>query len=342
MNKRNINFFRAGTIGVLFMAAWGCDKYFPEERENIGLDSQFTQTLLEPILGRNTSYSSFFKGTTTYPTEFYIRNIRRRNGEPAPELQSVLPVTVWKDAYTGEETSIEEIKAKQEVQNRPVLDIGKYSGDIVIWNTARSNFIRAIPDSGYLFDVEISNTGGRRFFRDFKLMPYRERPTEPSNRDAASGQELSPGVFGATLSAVRGDSTNRILSGGDLLVSMKKIEGSSDSKITFRFLDKNGNLINPNLFAKTNWNGLLHGFNPVITNTGVTYDVLYPIPLVKLPTRFTTSDGERTFVIFSYERRGFGGAIETASIYFPFAIYESGHWEVLFHFVIDNPKFSND
>lgn len=340
--KRNQYIFKIQAIGLLLLAGWGCGKNFPSERENIGFDSQYTQVLFEPILGRNTVYPVFYKGTTTFPTEFYIKNIRRRNGEPAPELESVLPVTVWKQAYTGSETTIQELRAKQEVQNRPVLDIAKYSGDIIVWNTARSSFIRALPDSGYLFDVEIVNSGGRRFFRDLKLMPYRERPSEPSNRDASSGQELSPGVHAAVLLNVKGDSTGRILSSGDVLVSMKKVEGSNDSKLTFRFLDKNGNPMNPNLFSKTNWNKLVHGFNPKITATGVTYDVLYPIPLVKIKTDYTTGDGNGAFAIFSYDRVGFGGVITTAYIGLPFAIYESGNWEVLFQFVTDNPKFSND
>lgn len=337
MNKNTFS-----VIALFLIGSFGCGKYFPDERENIGKDSQYSQVLFEPILGRNNYYTPFFKGTTTYPTEFYIRNIRRRNGEPAPELESVLPVTVWKQVYTGTETSIEELRAKQEVQNRAILDIGKYSGDVIMWNTARSNFVRAIPDSGYLFDVEISNTGGRRFFKDLKLMPYRERPTEPSNRDIVSGHELTPGVYNATLFNVKGDSTNRYLSASDLLVSMKKIEGGAENKITFRFLDKNGRLINPALFAKTKWTGLVHGFNPNMTAAGVTYDVLYPIPLVKKKTGYTTGDGSMARTVFSYERIGFGGAIERATIEFPFAIYEPGNWEVIFQFVTDNPRFTND
>jgi hypothetical protein len=46
--------------------------------------------------------------------------------------------------------------------------------------------------------------------------------------------------------------------------------------------------------------------------------------------------------VFSYERIGFGGAIERATIEFPFAIYEPGNWEVIFQFVTDNPRFTND
>jgi hypothetical protein len=337
MNNKNILYI----LGFSLIISVGCGKYYPDERENIGGDSQFSQLVYEPILGRNNYYSTFFKGTTTYPTEFFIRNVKRRNGEPAPEFESILPVTVWKQAYTGEEASMAAIQAKQEVQNRPILDIGKYSGDIIVWNTARSSFIRAIPDSGYLFDIEISNTGGRRFFRNMKLMPYRERPTEPSNRDAISGQELNPGVFTAMLNNVKGDTTNRYLSGGDLRISMKKIDGQG-GKITFRFLDKNGKIMNPNLFSKTDWNGLIHGFNSSKTNTGVTYDVLYPIPLVKIKTKYTTLDGNLARVVFRYDRVGFAGAIESASIEFPFAIYESGNWEILFQFVTDNPKFTND
>ncbi|MFT3903627.1 MAG: DUF5007 domain-containing protein [Niabella sp.] len=342
MNKSNKNIFVISAFGLLLALGLGCGKYYPDERENIGEDSQYTQTLFEPILGRNNYYTAFYKGTTTFPTEFYIRNIRRRNGEAAPELETVLPVTVWKQAYTGKEASVQEILNKQEVQNRPVLDIGKYSGDVIVWNTARSNFIRAVPDSGYLFDIEITNSGGRRFFRDFRLMPYKERPTEPSNRDMISGQETRPGVNAAILTNVMGDSTKRILSSMDVLVSMKKIEDGGNNKLTFRFLDKDGHLMNPALFSKTNWEHLVHGFNPVVTSTGVTYDVVYPVPLVKMKTDYTTADGDQASVLFAYDRVGFGGSIVTAVIRLSFAIYEPGNWEILFQFVTDNPKFSND
>jgi hypothetical protein len=112
--------------------------------------------------------------------------------------------------------------------------------------------------------------------------------------------------------------------------------------ITFKFLDTLYNEMNPKLFANTNWPGLIHGFNMVMTDTSVTYKVAFPVPLVAVPTRYTSLDGSRARVTFGYSRLGFGGAREDASFGLDFAIYEKGDWEIVFAFKNDNPKFSND
>jgi hypothetical protein len=54
--------------------------------------------------------------------------------------------------------------------------------------------IKAQPDSGYVFDVEMSNSGGRKYFQNMRLMPLRERPYEPSNLDPVTGQGTSISV----------------------------------------------------------------------------------------------------------------------------------------------------
>ena len=112
--------------------------------------------------------------------------------------------------------------------------------------------------------------------------------------------------------------------------------------LTFKFLDTLFQPIDPALFSTTNWDGLLHGFNMSMTKTSVTYQVAYPIPLVELPTRYTSPDGKRARVLFSYSRNGFGGAKEDAVLGLDFAIYEPGNWEIVFAFKNDNPKFKND
>src|SRR5690606_41532287 len=38
-----------------------------------------------------------------------------------------------------------------------------------------------------LFDLEIQNSGGRRYIRDVAIRPYKERPYEPSQYDPSSG-----------------------------------------------------------------------------------------------------------------------------------------------------------
>lgn len=334
---------------LLLMAAallGACKKYLPQERETVGADSQFTVFSFEPVLGRTTYFNgNFFKGSTTYPADFKIVNPRRRNGDAAPELENLFPVKVWKKAYDGNESSLAEIEAKREVQYRPIFEISPHTGDFTMWAEGRTSFMRPQPDSGYLFDVEVTNSGGRRYYRDLKLMPMRERPYEPSNYNAISGQPLSNGVFPSSVNSIKGVSTNRYLAFFDIDVYIRKLETAASNPghtITFKFLDTLYNPIDPALFSATNWDGLLHGFNRKMTSTSVTYSVAYPIPLVELPTRFTSPDGRRARVQFAYSRSGFGGAKEDAVLGLDFAIYEPGNWEIVFAFKNDNPKFEND
>lgn len=331
----------------LLLVAVSCKKYLPEERETVGEDSQFTIDLLQPVLGRTTYFSNtFFKGSTTFPADFKIVNVRRRNGDAAPELSDLFPVKVWKKAYDGTETSLAEIEAKRQLQNRPIFEIGPHSGEFIMWGEARSSFIRSQPDSGYLFDVELSNSGGRRYFRNFRLMPMKERPYEPSNFNNMTGQPLSNGVFPSQVSLVKGASKDRYLSFFDIDVFIRKrIDPSkpgTGNSLTFKFLDTLYKPINPALFATTDWENLVHGFDRKMTDSSVTYSVGYPVPLVELPTKFTTPDGKRARVRFGYSRLGFGGGREDASFGLDFAIYEPGDWEIVFAFKNDNPKFIND
>lgn len=331
-------------LAVFAMAS--CRKYLPQERETVGADSQYTIDTYQPVLGRTTFYTdNFFKGSTTFPSEFKIVNARRRNGDPAPELTDVFPVMVWKKAYDGTEKSLAEIEAKREKQNRPLFEISPHSGAFTMWAEAKSAFIRSQPDSGYLFDVELSNSGGRRYYRNLKLMPFRERPFEPSNYNAITGQPQSNGVFPSTISLIKGDSTNRYLSFFDIDVYIRKVVEPGKAPghtLTFKFLDKNFQPIDPAKFATTDWANLVHGFNMRKTTTDVTYDVAFPIPAIELPTRYTTPDGRRARARFTYSRIGFGGVREDAGLGLDFAIYEPGDWEVVFAFKNDNPKFRND
>ncbi|MGN6162969.1 MAG: DUF5007 domain-containing protein [Flavisolibacter sp.] len=350
MNNKKLNRFDSYKalllLSVIACTIIACKKYLPEERETVGADSQFIVDTYQPILGRTTVFTgNFFKGSTTFPSTFRIVNPRRRNGDAAPELMDTLPIKVWKKAYDGSEKSIAEIEAKRELQYRPVLEVGPHSGELTMWSSSRSSFIRPLPDSGYLFDVELSNSGGRRYYRNLKLMPFREKPFEPSNYDAISGQPLSNGVFPSFISNIKGVATKRYLGGQDIDVYIRKINmpgTPSTNTITFKFLDTLYHPINPALFSNTNWPELIHGFDMQMTETEVKYSVAFPIPLAEVPTKYTDNDGKRARVRFGYSRLGFGGVKEDAQIGLDFAIYEPGDWEIVFAFKNDNPKFSND
>lgn len=325
-------------IGGIIISS--CRKNLPDERLSIANDSQYTQYLYQPVLGRNTLFANNFQyGNSSRPLDFKIVNMRTFNGEPAPELTTNYPVTVWKTAYDGTEKSIAEIEAKRTTENHPLFEVRPHSGEFLMWAAANSNMVKAQPDSGYVFDVEMSNSGGRKYYQNFRLRPLRERPYEPSNLDPITGQGTSVSVNPTSLNitGMRGQPLN---TRDDVQVLFKK--AGNGNSITFKFVDTLSNPIDPNKFAATDWANLVHGFNMVKDATKVKYEVAYPIPCSAYPTKYTTLSGDQARVVFRFNRQSFGNVLQQCFLAFNFNIYQKGDWEITFWFKRDKPKFDND
>ncbi|WP_230143883.1 DUF5007 domain-containing protein [Pedobacter sp. Bi36] len=341
MMKNNINLLRIFlTILIGGIVLSSCKKNLPEERLSIANDSQYIQYLYQPVLGRNSLFANNFQyGNSSRPLDFKIVNMRTFTGEPAPELTNNYPVLVWKTAYNGTEKSLNEINAKRVIENHPLFEVRPHSGEFLMWAAANSNMIKAQPDSGYVFDVEMSNSGGRKYYQNFRLRPLRERPYEPSNLDPVTGQGTSVSVNPTSVN-ITGERGQPLSTGSDIQVLFKK--AGNGNSITFKFVDTLSNPINPDKFAATDWANLVHGFNMIKDATKVKYDVAYPIPLSAYPTKYTTLSGDQARIVFRFNRQAFGNVLQQCFLAFNFNIYEKGDWEVTFWFKRDKPKFDND
>ncbi|MGF7230950.1 DUF5007 domain-containing protein [Arachidicoccus sp.] len=341
MNKRILIGFTV--VFALSLGVFSCVKnYLPSSKDAIGNNARFITTTYTPILGRNTLMTNNFEpGNSTQPLTFSIMNIRKSNGDPATELTDVFPVQVWKTAYTGLETSIAQIDSERTIEYHHLFEIRDHSGEFLMWSSARSSFVATQPDSGYVFDVEVSNSGGKEYFRNLKLKPLVEQPYVPSNLDPITGQATRADVNPSFANGIIGEHTDLPLSSGDISVFFYKVgEGNT---LTFKFLDTLYHPIDPHKFNATDWQHLVHGFNMRMTDSSVTYDVAYPIPLVKgLKTNYTDASGNYAYTRFMYSRIGFGGGVQTASLGFYFQLYEKGDWQIIFQFKKDNPKFENE
>lgn len=323
-----------------------CKSLIPDSIDALGDDVNYTIREFSPILGRKTLYenASNVGNTSTLPLEFTLINVRTEDGMPATELLDKFPVKVWKKSYTGEERSIEEIEAKREIQYRSILEIGKNNGDIIMWNYGTSDWIRTQPQTCYLFDVEITNSGGRRYVRDLKLKPYKQRPYEPSQYDLVTGLASNEALYPSQASLMFGEETGSYLFGGDIQVFVfkDKFNTKPGGSLTISAVDSLNNSIDIEKFKDTNWEEMIHGFNHEFKDKKVTYSVAYPIPLVQYPTKYTTSDGSQAKIELRYNRMGFGDILYEAVLGFNFAIYEEGHWEIQFRFRRESPKFDNE
>lgn len=350
---------RSGKIkyGVFILAGMlclgsACKKWLPDDLDFISPKAAFSQTTFTPVLGRTTVYQLVFNpDNSSIPIHFEIANVRNRTtGQKVNDLSKEVPVTVWKEAYTGYERSADEIEAKRTVENHPIWEVRPESGDFILWAEADSTMLKQQPDSGYLFDVIASNNGGSRTFSDLALDPFREQPYAPYELDPVTGERIIAVQGGSfitikynhpsSISNITGDSTSLPMIGDSIRVLFhKKGDGQS---LTFKFLDKDSVPINPARFNQTVWDSLVHGFNARVSDTDVKYDVVYPIPVIKYQTRFTNNDGSQASVHFTWDRKGFGGIVQRAAVNFDFAIYQKGDWEVIFWFHYENPRFRDE
>ncbi len=348
------------------IALAGCKKIFdlPEERDYLSPRINYTNKVLEPILGRTTLFNGIFNADrSNFPMKFEIVNPRFGDGRSAKDMLELRPTLVWKQEYTGLEKTLEEIEAKRAVEDHPILEI-RPSGDLIFWYTGNSSVLTPrdsilLPQQIRYFDVKVTNTGGTRLISDLQVVPWRERPYSPdADRNPFSGMPntTTPGgkvpvrMF-PTVSGMIGVGTNTNLetnggARGTVYTYIRKVSGGNGHSLRFKFLDKDSVAIDPRRFNETKWATLVHGFNMQMTKEYVQYDVAYPIPLAAIPTRYTvggvTGSGTDAAVEFSYSRTGFGNLREIGRLSQSFRIYEKGDWEIVFHFKTVNPKFDNE
>lgn len=327
MNKIYIQLTLLAVLGFLLS---GCKKNFPSDLDAFSLDMNFTETEFKPVLGRTTQYQDIFNaGESTLPLTFRISSVRTFEGKEAPELLKLFPVSIWKQPYTGNETSLAEIQAKRDTVMRPLWEIGEHAGNLTMHSASNSVVLKSFPDSGYYFDVEVSSNGGRRFFKNMHLSPLKEQPYAPY---------VENGALFPFATNVLGDSTRTLIT--PMVWFYKKGEGSS---LSFKFLGPDLAPIKLSKFNETNWDKLVHGFNKTFSpdSTSVRYDVAYPVPLVPtLETSWATGGSATTN--FVYSRIAFGGGREFGLVRFNFNIYEKGDWEIIFFFQDEKPLFDND
>ncbi len=343
----------------------GCKKIFdfPEEKDYLSNNVNYSSKLFEPVLGRTSLMGSINIDKSTTPLTFEIVNARMGDGTPITDLFQVRKTWVWTTAYTGTETSLAQIEAKRKLEDHPLFEV-RSSGQFIMWASSTNDLIAPRPadsstliQDSRLFDLKIKNTGGEMIIKDFQIKPWRERPYEPSNdinpytgltardpnfpNNLKKRDYLTPSFF----SNIIGETSNTELTNNtnqkDLVVYIRPFTGGSGHSLRFVFLDKDSIPMNPAVFNETQWDQVVHGFDRKMTTTYVQYEVAYPIPLVNLKTIYAPN-GDQASSTFGYSRRGFGGTRTTSSFGLSYNIYRQGDWEIVFHFRRENPKFEDE
>lgn len=346
MKNNRINQIVSSTFIIALMTVqMSCvDNYLPDAKDAFDRDVNFTKTFFDPVMGHTTFYTGVFNSAnSTLPLTFEITDMMHSDGTPAPELMEYYPVKVWKSPYLGTESSIEEINAKRGIEYRRLFDVRKHTGEFIMWAEANSSVLRCQPDSGYVFNVSITNSGGQKITKRMRLMPKREQDFEPTIYDSETGLAIAeyltpdyvymsyaPNNFGYSYSVGAEDV--------HLYFRENKDDPSPNTSLSISFYDKNWGVIDPRAFNETNWSSLFQaGFLKEITSKHVKYDMAYPLPLFKEVTEYTDKNGEKAHVMFEASYMNRYGYRRHAYMYFDFAIYKEAHWEILVHFSNGTP-----
>ena len=354
----------AAALSILSMVALSCKDLYdlPSESEYLSPNINYGSMTLEPIIGRTTQLGQPNLDNSTQPMEFEIVNARYGDGRPVTDIFQVQPVKVWTADYDGEETSLEEIEAKRKIEERPIFEVTP-SGKFFFWGSSTNALVEPRPSDTVLlvqdvrfFDLKVTNEGGTTIIKDFQLIPWLERPYDPSDdiNPYTGGVAPDPDdprhplkrdYIRPSLSNVVGAESDRDLGTdndklNNVVVYIKPFEGGNGHNLRFVFWGPDSTVINPALFNETVLDELVHGFNQQMTNEYLQYDVAYPIPLTTVQTDYTS--GTFANVNFAYSRIGFGDALTTANIGLNFRIYREGDWQVIFHFRNELPKFEDE
>ncbi len=334
------NLTKVALLLVTIMSS--CKSFIPENLDALGNDIMLNKESFDPYLGRTTQYNDVFNigRTTTLPLKFKAINVRTADGEDASFLLEKYPVKAWTQMYSGLETTYEEIEAKRKIEYRPILEVRENNGNITFWNSGSSDFIDVYPLRGYLFDIEYSNTGGRKYFNNVRLKPRRERPFEPSNLNDESGTTNQPFIKPTLIQNLEGVNTGKAITNIQVYLLKNPVIAGKKTTLTVSVLDSMGNVLDiKQKFKDTNFEKLVHGFSPRFEGGKVIYDVLYPIPLIVKPTAYTNSQGDRSKLELKFNRMSFSGELIEALLKLDFAIYEEGNWEIQFWIKDETPNF---
>lgn len=354
-NSKLIRYYRGEIISslVLLIIGTSClDSHFPEEKDAFDRDVNFTTTLFEPVMGRTTFYTGIFNTSqATLPLTCEIINMQHHDGTPAPELEEYYPVRVWKTPYLGTEKSIEEVNAKRGIEYRRLFDVRKHSGEVMMWREANSSILRCQPDSGYVFNMMVSNSGGYKVIKQMRLMPIREADFRPSIYDSETGLATSEYVT-PTISKMNYEASNggfsRLIEPGDIHIYFRENKENTNptTTLTISFFDPAWNVIKPCRFNETNWKDMFQaGFLKKEVgkdDTKVVWDMAYPLPLFEGKSTYTDSSGELASVQFKTSSLSKFGYRRYYSFDFDFAIYKEAHWEIYVHFAKGMPLLAEE
>lgn len=345
----------------------GCKKLYnlPDDKDYLSNNVNYSNKVLEPILGRNNLIGGFNADNSTAPFTFEIVNARFGDGRPVTDIFQTAPTYVWTAPYTGLEKSLAEIEAKRKIETHKLFEM-RSSGEFIFWASTNNQLITPRPTDSTnfaqdtrFFDLKVKNTGGERLIKDFQIRPWRERPYEPADDvnlysglpapdpnnpfDKRYKNYIRPYLNNVISATTNEDinKENKNLKVNNVVIYIRPFTGGNGHSLRIKVLNKDSVEINPAAFNETAWDKMIHGFNMQKTEKYVQYDVAYPIPLVEIPT-FYAPGGTRAKINLSYSRGSFGGGRTFANFGVEFAIYRAGDWEVVFHFRNENPKFASE
>jgi hypothetical protein len=260
---KNIKLLYGSLAVVLILALGACSSDEGFISDNI----TYSQNPFNVTQGRVVISNSIVDDGSTLPLRVKLLSVRNKaTGEEANELMQDYETTVYRSQISKFDTTFELVQAKLEKKMWPVFNVNEVGGQLQF-----SPETVNVPPGEYTFDVEISNDSGKKIIKDICTIRVFEGNPVP----AVGGQLL------AYKQILNDDEEEIIVTDYPPYSIQTTYEDSEENIINFRFVDKDGDMIDPVKF----------GFREFIREQGTDYKFSDAAPWLKGSPKTVSNDG---------------------------------------------------
>ncbi|MBO9153676.1 DUF5007 domain-containing protein [Chitinophaga sp. GCM10012297] len=233
MTQKNIAIKSALCLALLGGVLYGCRKV--ELQDGYIADTiRYKDKIITLETGRDIMKGDLILDRTTGPVTVELVDIHTKDGKPAPEMLQEVDAVEWKEEFTGQEKSLEELEAKKQIVKRPVFEINKSDGRLIFRKESYD-----MEAGVYMIDVKVTNGAGSRILKDaVEVNVVKGKDFEYRNDYAW----IVCADYDWDNCAPYFDSVN-------ITIESFKYMGPG-SMMTWKFKDPNGNLMDPSKFPE--------------------------------------------------------------------------------------------
>ncbi|SIN66982.1 DUF5007 domain-containing protein [Chitinophaga niabensis] len=199
-----------------------------------GENIRYKDKIITLETGRDAYKGDLILDRSTLPIKVELADIRRWDGKPAPEMKQEVDAVEWVEEFTGQEKTLEELEKKKRIVKRPVFEISPSDGRLKFRKESYE-----MDSATYFIDVKVSNGAGSRIIKNALEVKVVKGADYESRDDGAW----------IVCSDYDWDGCSPYFDSINIRIDKFEYKGPGN-KITVKFKDPNGNLMDPRTFPE--------------------------------------------------------------------------------------------